>query len=176
MVLQAIRQYMPKHFVFHDNTHLEDTNLRFTDLQPTARNRLLNSLKPDGIFFNEDTCEWTIVDYTRSSGSTRLKLRAAEERKEAKYSPIVQAWQGHKSVKLFPLASSYNGAIAEDTWRTCLTRLGVEGEYQDHVLTAAVRAICIGFSSMADIRNVVLIDMRRRNSPTGHQGNNDHIP
>jgi hypothetical protein len=133
----------------------------------------MNIWKPDGISFHRETCKWTHVDYTRSSGSTRANLVATEDRKREAYRQVKQAWQGHKSVEIFPLASSYNGAVAVDTWRQCMDAFGIEAKHQDHVLATAVQAICVDFSSMVDIRYIALNEHRIGHT---HLGQHNHNP
>jgi hypothetical protein len=47
----------------------------------------------------------------------------------------------------------YNGSIAVDTWRKLMDVLEIPARAQEGVLRLAVRAICIGFSTMVDIRH-----------------------
>ena len=58
----------------------------------------------------------------------------------------------HSRLRLHPLACGYNGAIAVDTWRKLMDVLEIPAWAQEQVLRLAVRAICIGFSTMVDIR------------------------
>ncbi len=169
-VLAAVHKHLPEGYDVYKETVIEKTALRFIDPQYTA----LNVLRPDGMFFNRETCQWTLVDYTRSSGSTRLDLAKAELQKLTTYGPVKQAWLGRKSVEIFPLALSYNGAIAVDTWRKCMERIGIEEKQQDHVLATAVKAICVGFSSMVDTRYIALTEQHRIGN--AHQGPHDHNP
>jgi hypothetical protein len=71
----------------------------------------------------------------------------------ARYGPVEEAWAQQKYVRFYPLASSYNGAVAEDTWRVRLDRMGVAKKAQYFILLTAVQAICEGFSNMVDFRH-----------------------
>ena len=55
-------------------------------------------------------------------------------------------------MEFFPLVASYNGAIAEDTWRSFMDRLELDDKSQTKVLYTAAQALCVGFSTMVDIR------------------------
>ena len=71
------------------------------------------------------------------------------------YAPLIAAILSAnptRRVKFYPLVSSYNCAIAVDTWHECMTELGLTAKDQHAVLLTAVKAICIGFSTMTDIR------------------------
>lgn len=110
-------------------------------------------LKPDGIFLAPQPVHWTIVDFTRGAGNNLAELRKVEERKRAVYSELISSLQHlNSSVEFFPLATTYNGAIAVDTWRACMNRLGLDDKAQTKVLYTAAHALCIGFSTMVDIR------------------------
>jgi hypothetical protein len=170
-VYKSILRHLPKGVEGYKETTIGMTDLRFTDLQTG-----LNVLKPDGIFFNRTTCEWTIVDYTRSSGDTREELSKAEQHKVDTYGPVVTAWEQLKLVKFYPLASTYHCAIAEDAWLACLDRLGIDSKAQEEILLTAVKAICMGFSSMVDIRYGALNNMHSRTSLRAPQGQRDHNP
>jgi hypothetical protein len=167
-VLAAILKHLPEDYDVYKETVIGQTGLKFTTLQHMH----MNNWKPDGIFFHRETCKWTLVDYTRSSGSTRADLVAAENRKREAYGQVKLAWQRHKSVDIFPLASSYNGAVAVDTWRQCMDTLGIEAKHQDHVLATAVKAICVGFSSMVDIQYIALNERRIGNAHPGQHNHN----
>ena len=54
-----------------------------------------------------------------------------------------------------------------------MDKFGIEAKHQDHVLATAVKAICVGFSSMVDIRYIALTERRIGNA---HQGLHDHNP
>ncbi len=56
-------------------------------------------------------------------------------------------------VEFFPLACGYNGSITVDTWKQLMDVLEIPERAQEGVLKLAVRAICIGFSTMVDIRH-----------------------
>jgi uncharacterized sodium:solute symporter family permease YidK len=56
------------------------------------------------------------------------------------------------SAVFFPLVSGYNGALAVDTWTAFMDCLDISPKAQDQVLKITIRAICIGFSTMVDIR------------------------
>jgi hypothetical protein len=58
----------------------------------------------------------------------------------------------HHSAVFFPLVSGYNGAIAVDTWTSLMDCLDINPKAQDQVLKTAIRAVCIGFPTMVDIR------------------------
>jgi hypothetical protein len=49
-------------------------------------------------------------------------------------SRVVTAWAQLKLVKFYPLASTYHCAIAEDAWRACLDRLGIDSKAQEDIL------------------------------------------
>ena len=66
----------------------------------------------------------------------------------------------HSSVEFFPLVASYNGAIAVDTWKACVDRLNLDAKHQERVLLTAAQALCIGFSTMVDIRLACLTHTR----------------
>jgi hypothetical protein len=80
-VWKSILRHLPKGVEGYKETIIGMTDLRFTDSQNTG----LNVLKPDGIFFNRTTCEWTIVGYTSISGDTREELSKAEQHKVDTY-------------------------------------------------------------------------------------------
>jgi hypothetical protein len=75
------------------------------------------------------------------------------------------------SMGIFPLASSYNSAVAVDTWHKCMDRIGIDKILPDHVLATAVKAIRIGFSSMVDMRYIAITEQRRIGNV--HQGLHD---
>jgi hypothetical protein len=110
------------------------------------------------------------VDYTRSSGDTREEFSKAEQHKVDTYGPVVTAWEQLKLVKLYPLASTYHCAIVEDAWLVCLGRLGIDSKAQEEIMLTAVKDICMGFSSMVDIRYGALNNMHGRNSLCAPQG------
>ena len=163
-VLQAIGRGLPKEVEAYKEVVIGDTNLR--------TNGPLDSRKPDCIFYNTVTSQYIMVDYTRSWGSTREELAQAETLKRASYDPLIAAIRAAnptRSVKFYPLVSSYNCAIAEDTWQACMTELEITDKDQNTVLLTAAKAICIGFSTMADIRISALNNTRagdRVNSQT----------
>ena len=105
-------------------------------------------------FVHKEQHYWTLVDYTRGSGSTWEDLLKLEEAKCIKYSVLVESLREHHAYAEFiPLASTYNGAIAEDTWREFMYRTGIDNaKSQDNVLHKAAQAICLGFSTMVDVR------------------------
>jgi hypothetical protein len=174
-VYKAILPHLPAETEAYKETTIGMTDLRFTGLRTTEQEKVrLNGLKPDGIFFNRQKFEWTLVDYTRSSGNARDELNQAEQAKMVTYGPVADAWKDVKKVEVFPLASSYNGALAEDTWRRCMDRLGIDGKKQELILLTAVRAICVGFSSMVDIRYGALNNTHHTFSRP--QGHSDQIP
>jgi hypothetical protein len=106
---------------------------------------------------------WTIVDFTRGNGNTREDLRLLEDRKRRKYARLLAVIrERHACVEFFPLVTTYNGAIAEDTWRAFMTRLGLDDDAQHKVLSIAAHALCVGFSTMVDIRFSCL-----EHTPTG---------
>jgi hypothetical protein len=56
-------------------------------------------------------------------------------------------------VEFIPLASTYNGAIPEGTWKDFMYKIGINNtKSQDDVLHTAAQAICLGFSTMVDIQ------------------------
>ena len=113
----------------------------------------LKSRKPDGVYVQNDLRYRTIVDFTRVSGNTRAALRRAEERKRRIYADLLTAIRvNHAYVEFFPLVASYNGAIAENTWRAFLDRLGLDEKAQNKVLYTVAHSLCVGFNTMVDIR------------------------
>ncbi len=106
--------------------------------------------QPDGVFLREDRVTYVMVDLTCGYGYSREDLWEHEARKNRNYTELLEA---QHTVKFFPLACTYNGALAEDTWRTFMTCLGLEDKAQHCVLQEAVKAICLGFSTMVDIRH-----------------------
>ena len=123
----------------------------------------LKERKPDGMFLLSYECHWTIVDFTRGNGNTREDLKLLEDRKRRKYARLLAAIrQQHAYVEFFPLVTTYNGAIAEDTWRAFMTRLGLDDDAQHKVLSIAAHSLCVGFSTMVDIRFSCL-----EHTPTG---------
>jgi hypothetical protein len=87
---------------------------------------------PYGVFLRRDVVKYFLVDFTRGYGSTREELAQQE---------------------FYPLACSYNRWIAVDTWRKLMDLLEIPALAQERVLRLAVRAICIGFCTMVDIRH-----------------------
>jgi hypothetical protein len=50
--------------------------------------------------------------------------------------------------------------------------LGIDKKRQDHVLATAVKAICVGFSSMIDSKYIALTELCMNG--VAHQGQHDH--
>lgn len=148
-VYGAICKQLPKgKFVTYKETTIGNAPF---DIPPEFAE--LRQRRPDGMFVVYYERYWTIVDFTRGHGNTREDLRRLEERKQQKYADLIAAIRmRHANVEFFPLATSYNGAIAEDTWREFMTRLGLDDKAQSQVLYTAAHALCIGFSTMVDIR------------------------
>jgi hypothetical protein len=109
--------------------------------------------QPDGVFCYRHEAKYVLVDFTRGYGWTREALAKQEDTKRRAYDQLMRDLQVKHMVKFFPLACGYNGAIAVDMWRALLDRLDIHPASQDRVLKLAVRAICLGFSTMVDIRH-----------------------
>jgi hypothetical protein len=140
-VYQDICRNMPEHIKPYCETPIGETDLRFEGAELAS----LNLRKPDGIFFNRTTSQWTLVDYTRRSGNTRSALNRGENDKVKRYGPVVHGWTGVKDVQLYPLASLCNGDLAEDTWRKCMDRLGIDSKKQGVILSAEhIKPYCEG--------------------------------
>jgi hypothetical protein len=153
-VFDAIRTNLCEDYDWYKETTIGDTPLQ----APQA----LKNLRPDGIFVNTINRQWTLVDYTRGSGWDRAALQQSETRKQNHYAQLVtELRKHHASVELFPLASTYNGAIAEETWRALMTRLELSPQTQNQVLHIAIKHICIAFSDMVDIRHSALSNTRQ---------------
>jgi hypothetical protein len=130
-VFDAIRTNLCEDYDWYKETTIGDTPLQ----APQA----LKNLRPDGIFVNTINRQWTLVDYTRGSGWDRAALQQSETRKQNHYAQLVtELRKHHASVELFPLASTYNGAIAEETWRALMTRLELAPKTQTPVLHIAI--------------------------------------
>lgn len=120
----------------------------FSDVGPDFAN-----LRPDGVFLRESDVKYVMVDFTRGYGSSREDLQKHEEEKCGKYASLVETLKRTHTVEFFPLACTYNGAIAEDSWRKLMECLEIDSsKAQDKVLKTATKAICMGFSTMVDIR------------------------
>ena len=109
--------------------------------------------QPDGVFLDRHEAKYVLVDFTRGYGWTRDTLAKQEDTKWRAYEQLMADLRRHHMVEFFPLACGYNGAIAVDTWRAFMERLGLDPAAQDRVLKLVVRAICVGFSTMVDIRH-----------------------
>ncbi len=94
-----------------------------------------------------------MVDLVRRCGSSRQDLQNHEVRKHVIFADLLQELRKQHTVQFFPLACTYNGAIAEDTWRAFMTTLGLDDKAQLNVLRTAAKAICLGFCAMVDIRH-----------------------
>ncbi len=109
-----------------------------------------------GHCFGVRTClslvKHVLVDFNRGYGSTREDLHKQEETKKESYADLMAALYRHHSAVFFPLVSGYNGAIAVDTWTALMDPLDIRPKAQEQVLMIAIRALCIGFSTMVDIR------------------------
>ena len=149
-VCKAICSYLPQGdsgWEFFKETPVKDI---FSSMQrhPEHAQR-----QPDGVFCDRHEVKYVLVDLTRGYGWTREALAKQEDTKRLVYDQLMTDLQQHHSVEFFPLACGYNGAIAVDTWRALMDRLGILPPAQDRVLKLAVRAICLGFSTMVDIRH-----------------------
>ena len=80
---------------------------------------------------------------------------------------MVTALSAVHMVEFYPLACTYSGAIAEDTWRKFMNCLELSEKAQEKILKTAIRAVAIGFSTMADIRLGSLTASRTRPSTSG---------
>ena len=130
----------------------------------------LRRMRPDSIFWNKTTCQWTLVDFTRSYGRTRADLVKAEETKQVHYQDLmVSLRQTHGSVKFYPLATGYNGSVAKDTWRAFMQRLELGDKAQVEVFHTLVQELCKGFSTMVDVRWGCMVEGRRRHSQGENQ-------
>jgi len=109
--------------------------------------------QPDGIFRRVRDVKHVLVDFTRGYGWKEADLRAQEDTKRTNYADFIQTLQERHTVEFFPLACGYNGAIAVSTWKALMNCLEINPKAQEKVLKLAVRAICIGFSTMVDIRH-----------------------
>ena len=122
--------------------------------------------QPDGLFYQASTNTWLLVDYTRSGGSSRPDLVRSENAKRVNYTDLMEDLQElntRDTFVFYPLASSYNGAVACDTWTELMTRLELDDAKQTLVLKTAVREIGMGFATMADIRSGAILGLRTQN-------------
>ena len=94
-----------------------------------------------------------MVDFTRGYGSTQSDLQDHKDRKHQGYADLLQVLQLEHTVVFFPLACTYNCALAEDTWRAFMDCLGLDAKAQVNILQTAATAMCLGFSTMVDIRH-----------------------
>ena len=134
-------------------TTYKETTIGRAPFNIPSEHATLKERKPDGMFVLTYERHWTIVDFTRGNGNTREDLRLLEDRKRRKYARLLAVIrERHACVEFFPLVTTYNGAIAEDTWRAFMTRLGLDDDAQHKVLSIAAHALCVGFSTMVDIR------------------------
>jgi hypothetical protein len=81
--------------------------------------------QPDGVFRDRRDGRYVLVDLTRGYGWTRENLAKQEDTKRKTYEQLMNDLQMHHMVEFFPLACGYNGAIAIDTWRALMERLGI---------------------------------------------------
>jgi ribonuclease HI len=148
-VSKAICSHLSKHtgWEFFKETPVKDI---FTSMQhhPVHAQRT-----PDGVFLRKDVVKYFLVDFTRGYGSTREELEKQEQTKREVYEGLMTDLRVEHRVEFYPLACGYNGAIAVDTWRKLMDVLEIPARAQERVLRLAVRAICIGFSTMVDIRH-----------------------
>ncbi len=92
--------------------------------------------------------------------STQLlfALLKLEDNKQALYAELLgKLHTNHAHVTFVPLACSYNGALALDTWILLMNCLELRPKAQENVLRIAIRNICIAFSTMAYIRRGCLV-------------------
>ncbi len=149
VVFKTIISYLPR--VTEWETFLE-TPVKdiFSSMQ---HNETHASRQPDGVILRKDTVKYVLIDFTRGYGSTREDLARQEEAKRRAYEGLIQDLRRCHMVEFFQLACGYNGAIAIDTWRALMDCLEVPPKAQDRVLKLAIRAICISFSTMVEIRH-----------------------
>ena len=148
-VYGAIRNYLPA----GKFTTYKETTIGRAPFDLSQENSKFKLRKPDGMYVVNKERYWTIVDFTRGHGNTREDLKRPEDRKRRKYATLLAALrERHAYVEFFPLVASYNGAIAEDTWRAFMDRLGLDEKAQNKVLYIAAHALCVGFNTMVDIR------------------------
>ena len=129
----------------------------------------LTRRQPDGIFYRPKDVKYVLVDFTRGYGSLLTELRAQEDTKRQKYADLMQALQIQHMVEFFPLVCGYGGAVAVDTWRALMDTLELEAKDQEKVLKTAIRAICVGFSTMVDIRHGSLHAARQSSHASGRR-------
>jgi len=122
----------------------------------------------DSTFLEVNTVTYVMVDLTRGYGHKREHLLTHESRKREVYTQMLQSLRERHTIKFFPLACTYNGAIAEDTWRAFMDRLGLDAKAQIEVLQAAAKAICLSFSTMVDIRHGALLNHTSHTSGDRH--------
>ncbi len=149
-VCKTICAYLPKGssgWEFFKETPVKDI---FSSMQhhPEHARR-----QPDGVFCDRHEAKYVLVDFTRGYGWTREALAKQEDTKRRAYDQLMRDLQVQHMVEFFPLACGYNGVIAVDTWRAFMDRMDIPPASQDRVLKLAVRAICLGFSAMVDIRH-----------------------
>ena len=142
----------------------------FSDLRDSPDHEHLHNLRPDGVFLRERDVKYVLVDITRGYGWRRTDLQEHERKKRDWYAELVTFLNIRHTVVLFPLACSYNGAIAEDTWRALMDCLEIRSKGQEFVFKNAIRAICVGFSKMVDIRHGCLNEARQ----AGHTSDTRH--
>ncbi len=148
-VFSALRDHLPGGWKAFTETTVRD----LPTIQASSIDARFANRRPDGVFLRKDTVTYVMVDLVRGYGFSRQDLQDHETRKRGIYANLLQALQQHHTVQFFPLACTYNGAIAEDTWRAFMTTLGLDNKAQLNVLRMAAKAICLGFSAMVDIRH-----------------------
>jgi ribonuclease HI len=149
-VFEAMSSYLPKGPSGWDTFFEIPVKDIFSSMQNNEEHALR---RPDGVFLQKGQMKYVLVDLTRGYGSTREALAKQEATKRAAYAGLMQALDVAHMVEFFPLACGYNGAIAVDTWRALMDRLDIPPAAQDRVFKLAIRAICISFSTMVDIRH-----------------------
>ena len=121
---------------------------------------VINKIKPDVMGADRlslprvkpTMVQWRSDKTNMQSGNTREGLKLLEDRKRRMYTHLLTViQQQHAYVEFFPLVTTYNGAIAKDTWRAFMTRLGLDDDARHKVLSTAAHALCVGFSTMGDI-------------------------
>ena len=144
-VSQAVCSHLSDDWEFFRETRI---NRIFTSMQGDDH----GERQPDGLFSRKSDVKYVLVDFNRGYGSTRQELHKQEDTKHVSYAPVMTALSTQHSAVFFPLVSGHNGALAVDTWTAFMDCLDISPKAQDQVLKITIRAICIGFSTMVDIR------------------------
>jgi hypothetical protein len=163
-VSQAICSHLPEGWEFFKETPVKDVFSSVQNHPDHARRQ------PDGIFSRSSDVKHVLVDFTRGYGWNTATLVLQENIKKESYAALMDTLRVHHTAEFFPLVCGYTGAIAVSTWTSLMDCLELDPRAQEKVLLTATRAICIGFSTMVDIRHGCL----NATDPSSHPGVNRH--